>query len=316
MQANPTEFIDRESLRHLTDCAYDYQKLRIQVGGRLQSFFMQRLQAKAPDDDSVDAKIFFRRLKVDYELVAQALIAEDKLPTDLVITNEVEQALCKSYMSALESEKQAFKAIEHALEHFPIWTEFLKDVKGISKATAANLVSYIDIYKCKYASSLWKYCELDVASDGRGRGRYKEHLQDVKYTDSKGKEQTKKGITYNPKIRSFLIGVLADNFIKLRSSYRDYYDNYKHRISTNPKHKDKAPGHRHAMAKRYMIKMFLADLYNYWRVLEGLEVHNTFHEDIQGHTHGYQDPASLEIAKMREEAIKQARQFASELRNQ
>ena len=35
----------------------------------------------------------------------------------------------------------------------------------------------------------------------------------------------------------------------------------------------KTKGHRHNAAIRYMVKRFLADLYNVWRKLEGLEIH-------------------------------------------
>ncbi len=47
-----------------------------------------------------------------------------------------------------------------------------------------------------------------------------------------------------------------------------------------------SPGHRNAMAIRYMIKMFLKDLYVEWRTLEGLPVAPSYQEAKLGHTHG------------------------------
>jgi hypothetical protein len=50
-------------------------------------------------------------------------------------------------------------------------------------------------------------------------------------------------------------------------------------------HKEKSKGHRHNMAVRYMIKIFLIDLYNEWRSLEGLPVAPTYNEAKLGKVH-------------------------------
>lgn len=47
-----------------------------------------------------------------------------------------------------------------------------------------------------------------------------------------------------------------------------------------------SPGRRNRMALRYMMKMFLKDLYIAWRTVEGLEVHPSYQEAKLGHTHG------------------------------
>ena len=106
-------------------------------------------------------------------------------------------------------------------------------------------------------------------------------------------------ITFNPWLKTKLMGVLAASFLKTsryytaeqqvamdkmtkaqrkkikpegpyKSPYTQMYHDYKHRLESNPAHDEKSKGHRNNMALRYMIKMFLTDLHREWRALEGL----------------------------------------------
>ena len=100
--------------------------------------------------------------------------------------------------------------------------------------------------------------------------------------------QVKKGITFNPFLKTKLTGVLGASFLKQspdKCVYRKIYDDYKHRLEHMDAHKEKSKGHRHNMAIRYMIKMFLIDLYNEWRPLEGLPVAPTYTEAKLGKVH-------------------------------
>ena len=74
------------------------------------------------------------------------------------------------------------------------------------------------------------------------------------------------------------------------SQYGKVYYDYKNRLANHPKHASKSPAHRHSMALRYMIKIFLNDLYANWRRIEGLEVYPPYHEAKLGLYHG-QDPS-------------------------
>jgi hypothetical protein len=49
--------------------------------------------------------------------------------------------------------------------------------------------------------------------------------------------------------------------------------------------KDESEGHRAQTANRYMIKMFLRDLYCVWRKIEGLPVRPPYEEEYLGKTH-------------------------------
>jgi len=128
---------------------------------------------------------------------------------------------------------------------------------------------------------------LDVAADGRGRSRRKEHLIDVQYADSNGEEQTRQSITFNPFLKTKLIGVLGPSFLRCGpdNQYAKIYYDYKRRLENHATYRDVSKGHRHSMAIRYMIKRFLADLYAAWRPLEGLPVYDPYETAKLGMDH-------------------------------
>lgn len=110
-------------------------------------------------------------------------------------------------------------------------------------------------------------------AEGRYVGRAKRHLIQVEYTTKDGTIATKNSISYNPKLKSKLMGVLADSFIKCPGcKYEQIYRGYRARLDNEPAHYGKTAAHKHMMAKRYCIKMFLADMWVAWRELEGLPV--------------------------------------------
>jgi hypothetical protein len=160
------------------------------------------------------------------------------------------------------------------------------------------ILSEIDIHKAEYPSSLWAYAGLDVVRvadeatgeiKGEGRSRRAAHLIDLEYTDKDGNQATRKSITYNPWLKTKLMGVLGTLFVKQpadKSPYRKAYDDYKFRLENHPKWADRSKGHRHQAAIRYAVKRFLVDLYRVWRELENLPVAPEYSEAKLGMVHG------------------------------
>lgn len=281
------------NIKTLVRGAYDLQKLRIQTGNRIVANFKAKLGQQASEKESElgdDEKKLLDQLRLSYRKLTNGVV--DKLPTvkkfvgDELISSYTELCLVDQYIDLEAREAKHFRHLEKALQEYPIYTEFLEGVRGCGPAMAAVIVSEIDITKAKYASSLWAYAGLDVAQDGRGRGKYEEHLIKVPYTDKNGEEKERLSITFKPWLKTKLMGVLAGCFIKCGSPYAKCYYDYKHRIETDSKHSGKSKGHIHNMAQRFMVKRFLCDLYVAWRGLEGLEVHAEYHEAKHGHVHG------------------------------
>lgn len=151
-------------------------------------------------------------------------------------------------------------------------------IKGLGANTVAYMMTYIDIEKAQYASSLWKYCGYHAASH----------------------ERYEKGISGggNKNLRNVLY-TMADSMIKTRSIYRDVYDNTKKQLEASKKvtksrntqgkliecmWSETKPCHRHGAAMRKMIKHFLADWWFVHRTLEGLPTAPLYVEEKLGHT--------------------------------
>ena len=294
--------MQRHALRTLVRGAYDIQKLRIEMGNRIVANFKAKLgQEPGQKEDELDpkAKEILAVIRGSYKKLTDGLKkfpAADEFEGDEVISMLTELCLAEQFTTLEANERKHFKRLEAVLEEFPIYMQFLEQVRGIGPAMAGVIISEIDIHKCKYASSIWKYAGLDVIN-GQGRSRRKEHQVESEYIDKNGEVKTKMGISFNPFLKTKLIGVLADVFIKTRSPYRDLYDNYKNRMENHAKYGVQndgvkvdgvaitSKGRRHAQSKRYMIKQMLVDLYTNWRALEGLDVHPPYHEAKLGMKH-------------------------------
>ncbi len=253
------------------------------MGNRITINFKAKLGQGSGEKESElknESKVILNDLRRRYKRITDGIIVTKRNFTgDEVIDSYTEFCLVSQYIDLLSSEECHFRKLGNVLKDYKIFTGFLNDVKGIGPAMAGVIISEIDITKAKYPSSLWAYAGLDVARDGVGRSKRKEHLIDVEYEDKDGEMKMKKSITFNPFLKTKLLGVLGPSFLKQGpEGYADVYYDYKHRLECSPKHQDKSKGHRHNMAIRYMVKMFLIDLHSVWRMIEGLPAAEPYSE--------------------------------------
>jgi hypothetical protein len=274
--------------------AYDIQKLRIMMGNRIVANFKAKLGQKPgmSEEELEEAeKTILASLRASYRKITDGVTTlprQASFKGDEVISSYTELVLVDQYLSLEQQEDKQFSRLKNVLKDFPIYNEFLEGIYGVGPAMAGVIVSEINIHAAQYPSSLWKYAGLDVAGDGKGRSRKKEHLEESEYINKDGETATKMGITFNPFLKTKLVGVLGSSFLKqspTKCQYRKIYDDYKHRLENMPAHADKTKGHRHNMAVRYAVKRFLADLYVAWRTLEGLPVATEYSEGKLGIIH-------------------------------
>jgi hypothetical protein len=311
-----------KALRAMTLGAYDLQKIRIQMGLRLCANFRSRLstpgegesEGEEDGDLSEEANSIINQLKESYKRLTDGVARNRTLPDrrgfvgDALISSHAELALIHQYISLDRQEGQLFRIIEPTLELFPIYTEFLAKQRGVGVQMAAILITYLDPHKARHPSSFWRYSGLDIGPDGAGRSRREAHLIDHAYIDKNGAEKTRRGLTYNPLLKTKLMGVLATSFLRSSSPWRDTYDGYKHRLQTDP-HREKitvdewkklhragedvsklwTPSRINHASLRYMVKMFLLDMWREWRKLEGLPwERGSYAEEKLGMRHGPQ----------------------------
>jgi hypothetical protein len=277
------------------------QKLRIQCGNRVVANYKVSVLGQQPstseDDLDDDAKELLARLRADHKKISDAVPSMLKLRRNFkaegLITTYAQYCLISQYINMENSEDEHEKVIQFLVRKNPIWTSFLEAVPGCGPMMAAIIITRIDPAKSKYAASIWKLAGLDVASDGRGRGRYKEHLVPKTYKNAKGEVKETVGISFDPFLKTKLLGVLGPGLLKAAAitkngtkKYAEAYYGYKNRLENHPTHKDKSPKHRHNMAIRFMVKRFLVDLYSNWRALEGLPVYDEYAVAKLGLRHG------------------------------
>jgi len=279
-------------LKELVRGAYDIQQIRIQIGLRIVSNFKTQLgqqPGKKEDTLEIQAQNILSEFRKSFKKLTDGLANFPVASTfkgDNVISDFTILCLISQYVSLEDQEKKHFARLKHPLKEHKIYTEFLEKVSGIGPAMAGIIISEIDITKSKYPSSLWKYAGLDVAKDGKGRSRRKEHLVEIEYDDQFGNLKTRVGISFNPFLKTKLVGVLGASFLRAGDNkYSQIYRDYKHRLEHHATYKDVSKGHRHNMATRYMIKMFLVDLHMKWRGLEGLPVAVPYSEGKLGLVH-------------------------------
>jgi len=271
---------------------YDVQKIRVMMGNRIVANFKVKLgQQPSKSEDEIDAegKAILADLRRSFKKITDGVVAYPKrkdFKGDELISDFTEFVLIAQYLTLEQQEQQHLKNLKAVLDDYAIFSLFLKDIKGIGPAMAGVIISEIDIAKAKYPSSLWAYAGLDVAGDGRGRSRRSEHQIKRKYQNSEGEDAERNSITFNPFLKTKLVGVLASSFLRAGDNkYSQIYRDYKNRLENRPDLAESSKAHRHNMALRYMIKMFLIDLYNVWRPIEGLPVSSPYQEAKLGHKH-------------------------------
>ena len=294
----------KQYLKTMVSSVYQLQSLRVATGNRIAANFRIKLGIAPSDDESKlekQDKDMLVILRLAYKRITDGIV-EGKFITanrfkpdeEGIITSYTELCLVDQYIGLLREEEKHFRNLEKVLIDFPIYTGYLKDIRGIGPALAAVIISELDPHKATYPSSFHKYAGLDVVVSegengeliGAGRSRKKEHLIDKEYKKADGSITEAKGITFNPFLKTKLIGVLGSSFIRAgKNKYDDIYRGYKFRLQNMPAHAGKSKAHINNMAIRYMIKFFLIDLHIKWREIEGLPVSTPYHEGKLGIIH-------------------------------
>jgi len=225
-----------------------------------------------------------------------------------------------------DSEAAIAKSIEHEVDRYPLWTEWLSTVKGCGPTYSAVILTSFDIEIATTVSKMWQFAGLNP---GMVRGMkvvaksaYKPEMGDFirEMEDRQGKvkavirthemvrgDRRTPGFLspFNGWLRTQLCGKLGPSFLKARSPYAIAYyyplhvpldrrgefgpgrlDVEENACAASGKPwKEEREGHRSRAANRYMIKMFLRDLYVQWRTIEHLTVRPPYAEEYLGREH-------------------------------
>ena len=298
---------------------HDNQQNRITKLSRIRNTYYRRQLAKHPEYNSLDEK---EKKKLDKELQKERDdLIKRQIDRCKLIRDEVENKSEKYraglvgklagdifeyyqdyvhielYLRDFENEKRVEQTMAYLVMYHPMWSGYFEQIKGVGPVSAAVLLGTFKIGKkpdgtfiAPYVSCFWKYSGLDVVVDpvtgiGARRSKKAEHLIDREYVDKNGEIKTKKSITYKDDLKSFLLGVLAGSLMVHNPHYKSIYDDYRHRIETDPGKQEWTKAHVHNDALGRMMKIFIKDFWIRWRQMRGYEVIPDWYESKFGHYH-------------------------------
>jgi hypothetical protein len=251
-------------IRGIVRSIYDYQDIRVKMGNRL-------------------------RFKAD---------GSDQNDNGTVMAVNVEDipSLVDAFNDSKDIEANLVKSLSKELKGIKVYDEFLKNVKGVGPMMAAVIISEFDIHKAETISAMNQYAGLNPGLV-KGKKRVGDQIV-VTDTMIRGDKLTAGFVApFNTKLRTKMLGVLGSSFLKSKSYYSQFYYNYKNRLKNEDrliagqekKWSETTDKHRHNAAMRYMVKMFIRDLYVAWRESEGLTVRCPYEEEYLGIKHHYYD---------------------------
>lgn len=282
---------NKHALRALVAGYYDVQHIRIITGNRLVAAYKRRMGQEPGEKegtmDEIDTETL-TELRGEFKRLADGFIDKRKKgwvlkrdAADNTYLTETELSLVGSYEEQIEREKQEERRITSFVKEERIYAEFLEDIPGCGPVMAGVMIAFLDPHKARHISSFWRYCGLDVVDvDGQPEGRRmkKSHMHETEYVDADGELKTKMTLGYNPWLKSKVLFVLGDCLMRANDDYKVIYNKYKHRLQNRPDLADASKGRIHMMAKRYMVKQLLADLWLTWREMEDLPITRPYHE--------------------------------------
>jgi hypothetical protein len=222
-----------------------------------------------------------------YDLQSQRIMAENRLRS---YSKAKEEPLRNQLQTLSDWVDQRMHKCEielkgmvlRELKTIPIAREYLLKIKGVGPCIAGGVIAYMETpERFNTVSSLWAYSGFHTV-DGHAPRR------------TKGEKSN-----WNPHLKR-IVWLAGESFVKVtKSPYRALYDKSKEfyrkkfpePIDSGRKSREgKAimnytDGHIHAMAKRRVVKIFLANVWSHWREMEGLPIEPPYIIGREGHSH-------------------------------
>jgi hypothetical protein len=159
-----------------------------------------------------------------------------------------------------ETEKELYKRLDAWSRNHPLRTEYLNYVKGIGPVLASGIIAWLEepIKKANHVSQIWSYCGL-APNQVRKAGEK---------------------VNYNPRLKTFAWKI-GQSFIKFKCFGRKLYDSFKEQAKQ--KHPDWTKLHIHNYARRKVVKLFIASVWEVWRKMNNLPTTKPYPIEFLGH---------------------------------
>ena len=177
----------------------------------------------------------------------------------------------------LETQEDYFRSeIRKAVETYDIW-DWLEKVKGIGPVLAGMLIAETNIEACDTVSKMWAWWGLTPASGG---SPYRRHRVSKVLGESLLRKKSKPYYLMYCRYKERKEKQLVEPCMGCGGSGKHDQESCANCAGTGQGPWGKSQNHRHAAARRYMVKRFLADLFHEWRKQEGLPCPAPYKEAI------------------------------------
>lgn len=208
-------------------------------------------------------------------------------------------------------EDQIKKAMDAWTDSYLISRIVKEKVYGIGPVIAAGLVAHIDIKKAKTAGAIWRYAGLDPTSKWeKGQKRpWNASLKTLcwKVGQSFMKFSGKDDCFYGKLYKAHKEQLVKKN---LEGGFKDWAEttlnskNFKNKeVIAKYKGGVLPDGHVDAMARRWVVKLFLSNLHELWCKVEGIDCPKPYVMEHLGHVHHIIQPDLLDIDSYLREKI-------------
>ena len=159
-----------------------------------------------------------------------------------------------------ETEKELYRRIDCWSRDHPLRKEFLNKVKGIGPILSSGIIAWLcnPILKADYVTQIWSFCGL-APNQERKRGER---------------------LNYNPRLKTFCWKI-GQSFVKFKCFGRKLYEAF--REDCERKHPDWSKLHCHNWARRKVVKLFIAAVWEVWRRMNKLPVTEPYPIEHLGH---------------------------------
>lgn len=176
-------------------------------------------------------------------------------------------------------------------------------VFGIGPVITAGLIAHIDIKKAKTAGAIWRYAGLDPTSKWE-KGQKRPWNASLKtlcwkigqsFMKFSGNEKCFYGKLYKAQKEQLVKKNLEGGFKDLAESTLKSKNFKNKEVIAKYKSGILPDGHVDAMARRWVVKLFLSNLHELWCKVEGIDCPKPYVMEHLGHVHHIIQPDLLDI---------------------
>jgi len=199
-------------------------------------------------------------------LISQKRIESHLTNAILSILEEIDENLIlqiRLHNELYRIEKWLYKELDKWSKEHPLRKEYLNKVRGIGAVLASGIIAFLSepIKKAQYISQIWSYCGLAPQQVGMQRRGVK--------------------LNYDPFLKSFVVFRLGRSLLMFNKFAKKLYNAFKE--DAKRKHPDWTKLHLHNHARRKVVKLFLASVWEIWRKMNGLPTTEPYPIEILGH---------------------------------